>query len=498
MDFDLFPIPSRHGAPSQNLVLPRNKAGVSLASTTALQDILTDNHKRWHVFFNSRRFQNHTAYAVLTLWSLGVEPAILKGSYEQNVKIQVPAFPSPTSITHQTWKDHLGDDKYYQAYVSFFAEELKKKSYSKLLEEYVFEMSANVARRATADQPKMLDRLFAGLLHPMIHTGFGVEFTLPGMFAEGLALIAVYQAEGGGLLLAEWFNSPAPGYFSWLTSSVGILNDETRHDVHAFTIMARILEDPDLGGYENPGPKNPLPGVVHTYGKTILNYVDQWTLDGDVDKKVHELQWTMVLLYGVCGLESDENGQFNADLYLLHLVTSSLFLSQIFAELCRSSQILLLRGYFAYCMAWYVARGRPNLDIVAFFSDPNTLHPVPPGPRPTPHTGVNPSPSSPEAVTPNPWLPIIQSSLAHPDDHLPKLQRTLSEYAAHFGLTPAGTFKVTELKGAELIDGTLFIRAAGLTFSRLGWVREGEAPGTWNEKGFFKHPYVCKGNEDDW
>jgi hypothetical protein len=178
----------------------------------------------------------------------------------------------------------------------------------------------------------------------------------------------------------------------------------------------------------------------------------------------------------------------------MHLVTSSLFLSQIFTELTRSSQIQLLRGYFAVCMAWYVGRGRPSFDIKAFFTDATTLHPTPPGPRPSPHTGVNPSPSSPEAITPNSWLPIIQSTLAHPDSHLPKLQRALNEYSAHFGLTPAGTFKDTELKDAELIDGTLFIRAAGLTFSRLGWVREGEAPGAWNEEGFFTSSDVCIDN----
>jgi hypothetical protein len=79
--------------------------------------------------------------------------------------------------------------------------------------------------------------------------------------------------------------------------------------------------------------------------------------------------------------------------------------------------------------------------------------------------------------------------LVHPDDHLCKIQRSLSEYASHFGNTPAGTFSGTELKDAELIDGTLFIRAAGLTAARLGWVREGEPPlkGSWDTRGFFKH-----------
>jgi hypothetical protein len=65
------------------------------------------------------------------------------------------------------------------------------------------------------------------------------------------------------------------------------------------------------------------------------------------------------------------------------------------------------------------------------------------------------------------------------------LQRTLSEYASHFGNIPAGAFAGTELKDAELIDGTLFIRAAGLTAARLGWVREGELKGSWDRRGFF-------------
>lgn len=169
----------------------------------------------------------------------------------------------------------------------------------------------------------------------------------------------------------------------------------------------------------------------------------------------------------------------------MHLVTSSLFLSEVFAEVPHHSQAALLRSYFAVCLGWFIGRGRPQLDIAGFFSDPDTAHPSAPGPQPTPHEGVNPSPSAPEAVTPNGWNPIIQSTLTHPDDHLPKLQRSLSEYAIHLGLTPAGTFKNTELKDAELIDGTLFIRAAGLTLSRLGWVREGQAPGAWDTTGFF-------------
>jgi hypothetical protein len=36
----------------------------------------------------------------------------------------------------------------------------------------------------------------------------------------------------------------------------------------------------------------------------------------------------------------------------------------------------------------------------------------------------------------------------------------------------------------ERLDGTLFVRVAGLTLDRLGWVGEGEKAGSWDWDGF--------------
>ena len=172
----------------------------------------------------------------------------------------------------------------------------------------------------------------------------------------------------------------------------------------------------------------------------------------------------------------------------MHFVASSLFLPPLSSLLKRSSQELLLRSYFVTCLVWYVGRGRPELDIARFFGNPAALHPIPPGAQPTPHKDAFPSPSSPSDVTPDSWVPIIQSTLTNPDEHISKFQRALAEYSSHFGSTPAGYFSGTELKDAELIDGTLFVRVAGLTAGRMAWVREGEPPlqGVWDRRGFFE------------
>ncbi|KAF8126360.1 hypothetical protein EV363DRAFT_1453081 [Boletus edulis] len=65
--------------------------------------------------------------------------------------------------------------------------------------------------------------------------------------------------------------------------------------------------------------------------------------------------------------------------------------------------------------------------------------------------------------TPNPFLPILQSAIVHPIDHLIKIQRTFAHFSTLYGRHLAGYFKGTELKDAELLDGSLFLRASLLT-----------------------------------
>ena len=86
------------------------------------------------------------------------------------------------------------DHRYYQAYLEFFTAEVKNKSFNTILEEYIFAPKANFVE-GDGKQPEMLTRFFAGLLHPLIHTGLGVEFNLPGICAEGTDIFrkAIYS-----------------------------------------------------------------------------------------------------------------------------------------------------------------------------------------------------------------------------------------------------------------------------------------------------------------
>ncbi|KAF8980935.1 hypothetical protein BDQ17DRAFT_902720 [Cyathus striatus] len=89
---------------------------------------------------------------------------------------------------------------------------------------------------------------------------------------------------------------------------------------------------------------------------------------------------------------------------------------------------------------------------------------------------------------PNPWLPILQTTLTHPDDHLVKLQRALFHYANVYSATTPEHLNEAEPKGTSKLDGSLFVRTAILSAERLGWVREGGGLGEWDWVGFYSTP----------
>jgi len=163
------------------------------------------------------------------------------------------------------------------------------------------------------------------------------------------------------------------------------------------------------------------------------------------------------------------------------MVTSSIFLPSLIAYLSPRAQVLLLRAYFATVVAWWVTRGRPSLDFRSFFESTPTV-PIPPNSPAVPPADLIPTQNT---QIPNPFLPLIQSSIAHPSDHHPKIQRAFAHFSTIYGTRPKGYFAGTELDGAEELDGSLFLRAAVLTADFMGWVREGEEAGAWGLDGFF-------------
>ncbi|KAF8554274.1 hypothetical protein OG21DRAFT_1112733 [Imleria badia] len=334
----------------------------------------------------------------------------------------------------------------------------------------------------------MLSRLFHDVLHSMIHIGYGVEFGLKGMLVEGLALVAVHDVHGRGFLLPSSFFAPCSTNIVENTvnrfSSFALDAPDTPSvfrtgGVHAFDIAARILKDDGIKRREPADFLKHFAEILAEYSSAIKEHAEEWTIDlnqpGEVERKMEELVWLSSLIYGVGGLTP--NG-FKSDFFLMHTVTSSLFLPSLIAYLSPRSQVLLLRGYLSTVLIWWVMRGRPILNSKSFMATTSVEPSVPTTPPPKTPLTTETTP------TPNPFLPVLQSAITHPNDHLIKIQRTFAHFDTLYGTRPAGYFKGTELEGAELLDGSLFLKASLLTADYIGWVREGREPRQFSFEAF--------------
>lgn len=99
--------------------------------------------------------------------------------------------------------------------------------------------------------------------------------------------------------------------------------------IHAFTILARILQDarfsPSAIGLPVPdnGEETTFDRIERKVGDALLEYVSKWSVDGndlaEVEEKFEELVWMNTLIYGVggwSGRQRSENGEFLADFLL--------------------------------------------------------------------------------------------------------------------------------------------------------------------------------------
>ncbi|KAK0186392.1 hypothetical protein F5146DRAFT_1065729 [Armillaria mellea] len=438
---ELFPAPSSAASSLTPVFLP----GADAASTLAMQSVLRDNHDKWHIFFNDREFHNHIAHHILAIWTLGASKEIIEAVYREDVPAQKPAIKPPGPITSANFNAHLGDEKYFGAYMTFFKEKLSEKGTASVLEEFIFSESANVDVTTNGNQqPAMLNRFMDGLIHPLIHTAYGLEFGLPGIVIEGLAQAAVHHDNLQNLLpysaLASVAALDARAEEVTSLETPHILNE--KKGTHAFDVLARVLKDDALKISLVSDEIANFNTTISAKGEVLFRYANQWTLNLSDPK---ELRRKFEELYG-----SRPGKRFHADFFLMHLVTSSLFLPSLVNFLSTTSQALLLRSYMAVSFAWWISRGRPSFDIPKFLeSDHESVHP---------DSSFTATPPGDLSSTPNPWFAILQQALFHQDDHLCKIQRALAYFAALYGTRVGGLpdFSLTELPGAEKLDGKVY------------------------------------------
>jgi hypothetical protein len=212
--------------------------------------------------------------------------------------------------------------------------------------------------------------------------------------------------------------------------------------------------------------------------KLVTSFIRS-TPSASLTHKVPEFIWASSLLMFATGKRDREP---RLDFFLMHLVTSSLFLKSYVSALQHKEEHVrnLLYAYTVAFIVTVLSRGRPRIDASLVMDETEI-------PRP-PHAKERDTKDEDY----NPWAALITSSLHAPDSHVTKTMRTLVYGAREYGQTEPGKVpgaitkgedgvETETLPGLAEVDGTLFVRAAGMMMNYMGWVDRGQpARGDWD------------------
>jgi hypothetical protein len=144
----------------------------------------------------------------------------------------------------------------------------------------------------------------------------------------GLAQTAVHKPAYISIIPRSLFQGSNAIATARLTSTMASLTlspggisasvDKRPPGVHLFTIMARMLKDPNMKIKKPDSVDGFITAISQSHGKRILEYAELWTLDTsdakDVEHKIEELIWMNTIIYGIGGWS--KTGDFKPDFFL--------------------------------------------------------------------------------------------------------------------------------------------------------------------------------------
>ncbi|PFH50516.1 hypothetical protein AMATHDRAFT_144896 [Amanita thiersii Skay4041] len=445
------------------------------ASKCLVETLLAKDANEHHCYFRSAGLHNHLSHHLLAAYDLGAAPNLLRKIYDKEAAYQRPIYVEEKDrdivITENNWTKHLGNQHAYGAYLKFFTERISHIGVHRTFEQYLFDKTAN------DNGVNMLIRLVSGAVHPFIHVGYGIEFESDLIIAAGLAQAAIHVPQ-----TPEIFDLGAEAETAGDTTN-GLTLLEILREVYDSDILKPVMPyDPNalvnarLKAAVSEGREEEIKRMCSKF------VVDATLSSAEFDAKIQECFWTATLLLCATGRQGREP---RLDFFLMHLVTSSLFLPSYFRFLQNPShKASLLKAYIPVMLLYILARGRPRIDPDLLMSYKST-------PRPPVHLGLAAGKGAigdpNNDLNYNPWPPIVGSVLHAPDSHVLKAIRSLIYAAKKYGDVPPGgaigSFKTvsgtdtkTEThKGTAKMDGTIFVRAAGMVLDYMGWVGHGQA-----------------------
>ncbi|KZP16253.1 hypothetical protein FIBSPDRAFT_748982 [Athelia psychrophila] len=469
-----------------------NRAGTTPESKRLLENLLEDDRKTHHCFFNQTGFHNHLSHHLLAAYDLGASAKLLQAinddsadsaSHQRPIDLDEPK--SPGTITENNWTEHFGEYKYYSAYLAFFLDEINTAGGGATLEKYIFSPGAN------GNGSEMFARSMGGAFHPFIQTGYAAEFRSDPMIAQAMTrpfVPALFDFDA----TEPPTSAPSLSLFEIIRR---VYDSETLRPVMPYdkdALPSKRIKDAASGGR----------------AEAIRELVAQWFSADEgitqLENKHEELLWFATILLAGSGRPGRKP---RLDFFLMHILTSSLFIPSLLTIVpAPALKVKLLKAYLATSIFLMIMRGRPRIDAELMMS--YTATPAPPASA-TRNRRFPPSPSAVgdpnDKATANPWDVVVPCVMHAPDAHIVKAIRALYFASQRFGHTAAGDVpgalgkdgKETH-KGMSALDGSMFVRAAGVAMDGLGWITYGEEAGWWDGSGTDGGPSSGHGWDEAW
>ncbi|CAG8026858.1 unnamed protein product [Penicillium olsonii] len=364
-----------------------SSSNLSSASARKVSEVLQHDMENHHIYLNEIQFHGkyHIVHFMLTIWSLGASPETIQLQYEREDKRQRPAFPRDENViasfsSKAEFMKYMFQEEHYSNYLAFFQREIATKGVPAVMNEYLF----------SGDKlaESLLSRMFAGLVHPIIHLGFGIEFEQPAIVAQALAQASVHQD-----YLGDQFFNPA--------TAVATANLQPSPSKSLLQIMGEMRADEKVKSSSQHGDTDVFEdGILKRAGDEVIHHCSKWTVPEDrIFEKLAEMVNTAI--YWTATAQNPEK-ELKLDFFFIHAVNLSIFF-KAFMDLpyiadSAKSRLLEMKG---------------RMDLLIWAS------------RKVPESHVDDILNYPIRLG---WPEVFSKSYLHPSDdgHLAKFVRTVA------------------------------------------------------------------------
>ena len=187
-----------------------------------VKQLLDRNNKEHDIYFGDSHFHNHFPHALLSQFALGAPESRLKKEWEIEDYLNPLPPKAPTELTDNNWTEYIGKDTFYHNYLDYFKQKIAADGTQKTVLNYALSET-------------LLPSFVSGAVHPLIHTGFGLEFDSDIVVAEGLAEAAVHSPTFAPVVDIPLYSKPITGKKSLLQIVDEVYNDAVFNGVVQYT-----------------------------------------------------------------------------------------------------------------------------------------------------------------------------------------------------------------------------------------------------------------------